>query len=69
MPGKGILLTKLFSCTAYFTTLWSIYHRQNFCFMPVKDVFGVQSFHGSTDIVRTKGECWNFLWGVISGGT
>ena len=39
MPGKGmqkILLTKLFSCTAYFTTLWSIYHKQNLCFMPVK---------------------------------
>ena len=28
-----------------------------------------QEFHGFANMVGMMKECWNFLWGVISGGT
>ena len=31
--------------------------------------WGSGESHGFANIVRIKEECWNFLWGVISGGT
>ena len=35
----------------------------------LKDVLGSGEFQGFANIVRIKEECWNFLWGFISGGT